>query len=62
MSISFADAVFWAAVASCAVAQVAIVRSVVVSPRRRVIELAWALLPALGLGAALVMTWRRMHP
>ncbi|MBA3891937.1 MAG: hypothetical protein H0X64_15560 [Gemmatimonadaceae bacterium] len=62
MSISFADAVFWAAVASCAVAQVAIVRSVVISPRRRAIEVAWAILPAIALGALLVMTWRRMHP
>ena len=59
---SLADAAFWAAVASCAVAQVAIVRSVVLAPKRRAIELAWAVLPALGLGAALVMTWRRMHP
>ena len=62
MRILFADAVFWAAVASCAVAQVAIVRSVVTSPRRRAIEMAWAVLPALGLSAALVLTWHRLHP
>ena len=62
MRISFVDAVFWAAVASCAVAQAAIVRSVVISPRRRAIELAWAVLPALALGAVLLVTWRRLHP
>lgn len=61
MRISFADAMFWAAVASCAVAQVAIVRSVVISPKRRTIELAWAVLPALALGAVLLVTWRRLH-
>lgn len=62
MRISLADAAFWAAVASCAVAQVAIVRSVVTSPRRRAIELAWAILPAFALGALFFLTWRRLHP
>jgi len=62
MSISLADAVFWAAVASCTVAQVAIVRSVVASPKRRAIEVAWAILPAFALGATLVLTWHRLHP
>lgn len=62
MRIPLADAVFWAAVASCAVAQVAIVRSVVTSPRRRAIELAWAILPAFALGALFFLTWRRLHP
>lgn len=62
MRFSLVDAVFWVAVASCVVAQVAIVRSVVTSPRRRPIELAWAILPAFALGALLVFTWRRLHP
>lgn len=61
MSIPFADAVFWTAVGSCAIAQVAIVRAVVTSPKRRAIELVWAVLPALALAAALVVTWRRMR-
>ena len=62
MSLSWGDAVFWAAVVCCAIAQVAIVRSVVVSQRRGVAEVAWAVIPALALGAALVLTWRRLHP
>ena len=62
MSISLSDAVFWAAVACCAVAQVAIVRSVVASPKRRAVESTWAILPAFALGAVLVLTWLRLHP
>lgn len=62
MKSSLVDAVFWVSVASCAVAQVAIVRSVVTSPRRRPVEIAWAVLPAFALGALLVLTWRRLHP
>jgi hypothetical protein len=66
------DAIFWVAVACCAVAQAAIVRAVLrplgaaaagAVPRpRRVAEVIWVLLPALGLALALVATWRRMHP
>jgi hypothetical protein len=62
MSLSPAGALFWIAVASCAVAQVAIIRSVVASPRKRAIELAWAILPAFALAAVLLLTWRRLHP
>ena len=29
---------------------------------RRVVELLWVLIPALGLAAVLVATWRTMHP
>jgi len=62
MRISWAMGVFWAAVAACAVAQVAIVRSVVASPRRRASEIAWAVLPAVALVALLFVTWRRLRP
>lgn len=62
MRISLGDAVFWTAVASCAVAQVAIVRSVIAAPQRRPAELLYAFLPALALGAALWLTWRALHP
>ena len=74
MSPNVADAVFWIAVVACAVAQVAITRSVLVArqpelpagarvaPARRPAELAWALLPALAVAGVLVLTWRTMHP
>jgi heme/copper-type cytochrome/quinol oxidase subunit 2 len=72
------DALYWAAVACCVVAQVAIVRSVLragarseapddaterpVPHSRRAVELVWVLVPAIGLAAVLVVTWRTMHP
>jgi heme/copper-type cytochrome/quinol oxidase subunit 2 len=74
MSPIVADAVFWAAVAACVVAQLAITRSVFaarqpalpadarVAPARRSAELAWALLPALAVAGVLALTWRAMHP
>lgn len=73
MPISFADAVFGLGVVSCAVAQAAILRSVLrmrraVSPNegvprpRFVIEVAWAVVPAVALAALLFATWRTMHP
>lgn len=72
MSLSLADAIFWVAVACCTVAQLAIVRSVVVSPARvpdnqptsagrRVVEIAWAVLPGVALAIVLLLTWRAMH-
>jgi heme/copper-type cytochrome/quinol oxidase subunit 2 len=72
MSLSLADAIFWVAVACCLVAQLAIVRSVLVSPARvpdspptsigrRVVEIAWAVLPGVALAFVLLLTWRAMH-
>jgi len=72
MSLSLADAIFWVAVACCVIAQLAIVRSVLVSPARapnsqptstgrRVVEIAWAVLPGVGLAFVLLLTWRAMH-
>jgi heme/copper-type cytochrome/quinol oxidase subunit 2 len=72
MSLSLADAIFWVAVACCAVAQLSIVRSVLVSPARvpdsqptsagrRVVEIAWAVLPGVALAFVLLLTWRAMH-
>ena len=71
------DAIFWIAVASCALAQVAIVRSVLrmrgsaagtghgsspMLPRARpAIEIAWVVVPALALAIVLALTWRTMH-
>ncbi|HVX40301.1 MAG TPA: hypothetical protein VHB25_12080 [Gemmatimonadaceae bacterium] len=75
MPVSVADAIFWIAVASCAVAQLAILHSIVVSPTRaalrgqaagstaqRAIEIFWAVLPGLALAAVFFFTWRAMHP
>ncbi len=73
MPIPFADALFWVGVASCAVAQAAILRSVLRQRRaqgtaasvprpRFLVEVAWAVLPAVALAVLLVATWRTMHP
>ena len=68
-----ADLMFWVALVCCAVAQIAIIRSVfIVTPSaasgaeratvpRRATELAWALLPAVVLAALFWATWRAMH-
>jgi heme/copper-type cytochrome/quinol oxidase subunit 2 len=72
MSFSLVDAIFWVAVACCAVAQLAIVHSVVISPARvpgsqptsttrRIAELAWAVIPGVALAFVLLFTWRAMH-
>jgi heme/copper-type cytochrome/quinol oxidase subunit 2 len=69
----FADAIFWIAVACCAVAQAAIVRSSLVSPAqapssnegasaaRRALEVCWAVIPGIAIALLLVATWRAMH-
>ncbi len=72
MSLPLADAIFWIAVACCTLAQLAIIHSVFVSPARaegsepttrvrRAGELAWAVLPGIGLALLLVYTWAAMH-
>jgi heme/copper-type cytochrome/quinol oxidase subunit 2 len=71
--LSVTEGLFWVAVACCVAAQVAIVRSAIRArsraagdgievPRpKRVIEIAWTLLPALALALVLVLTWRAIH-
>jgi heme/copper-type cytochrome/quinol oxidase subunit 2 len=75
MSSAFADAIFWIAVACCSIAQLAILRSAVVSPAqrssvaggaatsgaRRAAEIAWAVIPGIALAIVLLLTWRAMH-
>jgi heme/copper-type cytochrome/quinol oxidase subunit 2 len=72
MDLSFADGLFWASVACCALAQLCILRSVGISTRgsaaaaplrsrRGVMELFWAVLPAVALAVLLVFTWRAMR-
>ena len=60
------EILFWAAVACCAVAQVAIIRASLRAPTvvssavprpHRAIEIAWTVLPAVGLAIALAATW-----
>jgi hypothetical protein len=68
MPFSLADAIFWVAVACCTVAQLAILRSVLVTRpatetrAHRVVEIAWAVLPGVALAWLLLATWRVMHP
>ena len=74
MSPTVADAIFWIAVVACAIAQVAITRSVLgarqpelpadarVAPARRSAELAMAVIPAIALAGVLALTWRTLHP
>lgn len=74
MSFSFADAIFWVAAACCAVAQVAILHSAIVSPARaastgapttsarRAGEIAWAVIPGIALAFVMIWTWHAMHP
>jgi heme/copper-type cytochrome/quinol oxidase subunit 2 len=74
MSNALADAIFWVAVASCTVAQVAILRSIFNTapqgapaaapgaPRiHRAMEIVWAILPAVALAGVLALTWRAMQ-
>ncbi|HTE44750.1 MAG TPA: hypothetical protein VK636_05855 [Gemmatimonadaceae bacterium] len=72
MSLPLADAIFWVAVACCSIAQLAIIRSVVISPARvagseptstirRVGEITWAVLPGIALALVFLFTWRAMH-
>jgi heme/copper-type cytochrome/quinol oxidase subunit 2 len=62
-------AIFWIAVACCTVAQIAIIRSAILSPARiaggkpasgarHAAEIAWAALPGIALAVVLVCTWR----
>ena len=76
MSPALLDALFWAAVGTCAVAQLFILRAVfrVLPPRssspdapnvpvpHRMQEIAWAILPAFLLAGAFIGAWRVMHP
>jgi heme/copper-type cytochrome/quinol oxidase subunit 2 len=75
MPSALADAIFWVSVVICAVAQGAILRSVFGAsaeaapaapagvPRpRRVVEIVWAIVPAIALAVLFAFTWRAIHP
>ena len=70
---SLADAIFWIAAVSCAVAQSLILRGALTVPdapaagdavpaTRRRVELAWVAVPAVALLFVLAATWRAIHP
>ena len=70
MTSSTADALFWVAVALCAVAQLALLHSFFFGASRpardaaasfRVSETVWAVVPAAALVVLLMATWQRMH-
>ena len=75
MPFRLADAIFWIAVACCSVAQLAIIRSVFISPAtapdgdtvtpasgaRRAGEIAWAIIPGVALVFVFLATWRAMR-
>jgi heme/copper-type cytochrome/quinol oxidase subunit 2 len=67
------SALFWVSAVVCAVAQVALVLSAIRAPMagspesasmrmpRRASEIAWTIVPAIGLAVLLVFTWRATH-
>ena len=72
MRLLFADGLFWTSVACCLVAQLYIIRSVrgaryVPAPtaglprQRGLLELFWAVVPAIGLAVLLFFTWRAIR-
>jgi len=77
MSFRFVDAVFWAAVGCCVIAQSAILYSVLraspagrsdesavsqsASGTHRIAEVAWAVIPGVALAFVLLYTWRAMR-
>ncbi len=70
MTSSLPDALFWVAVALCAVAQLALLHSFFFGASRpaagvarsfRATETLWAVVPAAVLVALLAATWQRMH-
>jgi heme/copper-type cytochrome/quinol oxidase subunit 2 len=66
-----ADAIFWIAAIACVIAQIAILRSTYLARRveksslvpaaRQSGEIAWAIIPALGLSVLLVFTWQKVQ-
>ena len=73
MSASLAGVIFWLSVASCVVAQVAIIRATSRVSRlamtdgpdslphpRRWLEIVWVVLPAIALAVLLALTWRTL--
>ena len=68
---ALAESIFWISAVLCAIGEMAIVRSAIVSSTSaesralkgssRTVEILWAVLPALAVAALLVATRRAMH-
>jgi heme/copper-type cytochrome/quinol oxidase subunit 2 len=71
MNQPLAETIFWIAAVACAVAQIAILRSTYAARRANKSELvpassqkseaAWAVIPAVALGAVLLASWQRIE-
>ena len=71
MNQPLAETIFWIAALACAVAQIAILRSIIGQRRGQnpgrmhssspLTEVVWAVLPALALSVLLVATWRKIE-
>ena len=73
MSPAMTATLFWVAVACCAIAQIALIWSAIRAPMAgstesasmrmpsRASEIAWTIIPAIGLAVLLVFTWRETH-
>ena len=71
MNQPLAETIFWIAAVACAVAQIAMLRSTYAARRANKSELvpassqkgeaAWAIIPALALGAVLLASWQRIE-
>jgi hypothetical protein len=71
MNQPLAETIFWIAALACAVAEVAILRSLIAQRRAQkpalihagspVTELIWGLVPAVALAVVLMATWRRIE-
>ena len=72
MPVRLTDAIFWFSAICCALAQAAILRSVIVAPAhapngpsssigRRATDIVWAVLPGFALIVVFFFTWRVMH-
>jgi heme/copper-type cytochrome/quinol oxidase subunit 2 len=70
---AIASSLFWIATTCCAIAQIALIRSAIRAPMAgspesasmrmpsRASEIAWTIVPAIGLAVLLVFTWRATH-
>ena len=71
MNQPLAETIFWIAALACAVAEIAILRSIIAQRRAQnptvvassspLAELIWAIVPAIALSALLVATWQRIE-
>jgi len=71
MNQPLAETIFWIAALACAVAEIAIVRSIIAQRRAQksalvassspLAELIWAVVPAVALAVLLIATWQRIQ-